>query len=188
MQLFWQNETIKTPLHYPTPNSLQSVKSISYAIQNPLSHSPMHSTSKSLQKYIFFVIHNRLGIFFLDFLRKTCNGLINNLLAILHTKFIIHNAQFIISSPFIVIHRHSSFFIASSHHRIIPSSPFIAHPTSIPAKFQSEYLTINKLLNNLFSQESDIELQRKFRKRLDKRPFLMYFCSRTYNTKRHAKF
>jgi len=101
----------------------------------------MHSTSKSLQKYIFFVIHNRLGIFFLDFLRKTCNGLINNLLAILHTKFIIHNAQFIISSPFIAIHRHSSSFIVIHRHssffivfhRIIASSyhPIIAiHRTS----------------------------------------------------------
>ena len=44
---------------------IQSVKSNSYAILNPASHSPLHSTSKSLQKYTFFLIHNTVVIFFL---------------------------------------------------------------------------------------------------------------------------
>ena len=39
---------------------------MSYAVRTLPFHPPLHSTSKSLQKYTFFFIHNRLVIFFFD--------------------------------------------------------------------------------------------------------------------------
>ena len=76
---------------------------MSYAVQTLSFHPPLHSTSKSLQKYTFFFIHNRLGIFFfapemknrkLLTISEIENGELKIEFSILHFQFSIFNFQF----------------------------------------------------------------------------------------------